>query len=164
MGIGDLFEERPRKVSPEAWVQHLLRYWSGQFVGGERGQRVLWAMVNNLLLSEVRSRGFQIYRNVMKRVGFDLQGGRDLTKRELRTAFTVGAVVLIASVAFVVLGNSLWRRGRSDSMYETFLWPLTVLATRLYTNKSVQRATFIVKSSTGRDGGGEAASRRLKDA
>ena len=60
MGIGDLFEERPRNGSPEAWVQHLLRYWSGQFVGGERGQRVLWAMVNNLLLSEARSRGFGI--------------------------------------------------------------------------------------------------------
>lgn len=50
-------------------MQHLLRYWSGQFVGGERGQRVLWAMVNNLLLSEARSRGFGIYRNVMKRLG-----------------------------------------------------------------------------------------------
>ena len=84
MGIADLFEERPHKVSPEDWVQHLLRYWNGQFVGGERGQRVMWAMVNTLLLSEARSRGFGIYRNVMRRVGFGLQGGRVLTKRELR--------------------------------------------------------------------------------
>ena len=84
MGVADLFEERPRKVSPEAWVQHLLRYETGHFVGGARGQRVLWAMVNTLLLSEARARGFGIYRNVMRRVGLGLQGGRVLTKAELR--------------------------------------------------------------------------------
>ena len=84
MGIGDLFEERPRKVSPEVWVQHLLRYRTGQFVGGARGQRVMWAMVNHLLLSEARSRGFGIYRNVVRRVGVGLEGGRVLTKRCLR--------------------------------------------------------------------------------
>ena len=84
MGIADLFEDRPRKVSPTDWVQHLLRYKTGHFVGGQRGQRVMWAMVNTLLLSEARSRGFGIYRNVMRRIGFGLQGGRVLTKRELR--------------------------------------------------------------------------------
>ena len=41
MGIGDLYEERPRKVTPAEWVQHMLRYKSGHFVGGLRGQRVL---------------------------------------------------------------------------------------------------------------------------
>ena len=41
MGIGDLNEERPRKVSVEEWVQHLLRYKTGHFVGGQRCQRVL---------------------------------------------------------------------------------------------------------------------------
>ena len=84
MGIADLFEARPRKVTPEVWVQHLLRYETGQFVGGARGQRVLWAMVNTLLLSEARARGWGIYRNVLRRVGFGLQGGRVLTKGELR--------------------------------------------------------------------------------
>ena len=84
MGIADLFEERPRKVLPEAWVQHLLRYRTGHFVGGLRGQRVLWAMVNTLLLSEARARGFGIYRNVVRRVGLGLEGGRVLTKRRLR--------------------------------------------------------------------------------
>ena len=84
MGIGDLYEERPRKVAPEVWVQHLLRYETGHFVGGERGQRVLWAMVNTLLLSEARARGFGIYRNVVRRVGLGLQGGCVMTKRALR--------------------------------------------------------------------------------
>ena len=84
MGIGDLYEERPRKVSAEAWVQHLLRYRTGHFVGGPRGQRVLWAMVNTLLLSEARARGFGIYRNVVQRVGLGLEGGRVLTKGRLR--------------------------------------------------------------------------------
>jgi hypothetical protein len=45
----------------------------------------MWAMVNTLLLSEARSRGFGIYRNVMRRVGLGFQGGRVLTKRELRS-------------------------------------------------------------------------------
>ena len=84
MGIGDLYEDRPRAVTPEVWVQHLLRYKSGHFVGGLRGQRVLWAMVNTLLLSEARRRGFGIYRNVIRRVGLGLEGGRVMTKGRLR--------------------------------------------------------------------------------
>ena len=84
MGIADLYEERPRHVSAEVWVQHLLRYRTGQFVGGPRKQRVLWAMVNVLLLSEARSRGFGIYRNVIRRCGLGLSGGRVLTKGHLR--------------------------------------------------------------------------------
>ena len=55
MGIGDLYEERPRQVSAQVWVQHLLRYHTGHFVGGVRGQRVLWAMVNVLDLSQIRA-------------------------------------------------------------------------------------------------------------
>ena len=44
MGVGDLYDnQRPLKVSPAEWVQHLLRYWTGHFVGGMRGQRVVWA-------------------------------------------------------------------------------------------------------------------------
>ena len=41
-------------------------------------------MVNTLLLSEARSRGFGIYRNVVRRVGLGLEGGRVLIKRRLR--------------------------------------------------------------------------------
>ena len=54
------------------------------FVGGLRGQRVVWAMVNTLLLSEARSRGFGVYRNVLRRVGVGLEGGRVLTKGALK--------------------------------------------------------------------------------
>ena len=84
MGIGDLYEERPRKVSAAEWVQHLLRYQSGQFVGGFRGQRVLWAMVNVLLLSEARQRSPGIYRTFVRRARLGLEGGRVMTKRRLR--------------------------------------------------------------------------------
>ena len=42
MGVGDLYDStRRRKVTANEWVQHLLRYHSGSFVGGMRGQRVL---------------------------------------------------------------------------------------------------------------------------
>jgi len=85
MGMGDLYDSlRLLKVSAAEWVQHLLRYWTGHFVGGMRGQRVVWAMVNTLLLEEARSRGFGIYRNVMRRVGYGLEGGGVLTKARLR--------------------------------------------------------------------------------
>ena len=72
------------KVAAEQWVQHLLRYKTGQFVGGPRGQRVLWAMVNMLLLTEARGKGFGIYRNMVRRRGLGLEGGRVLTKGALR--------------------------------------------------------------------------------
>jgi len=41
-------------------------------------------MVNFLLLSEARARGFGIYRNVVRRAGLGLEGGQVLTKRRLR--------------------------------------------------------------------------------
>ncbi len=65
-------------------MQHLLRYHTGHFVGGMRGQRVVWAMVNTLLLTKARSPGFGIYRNVMRRVGYGLELGGVLTKARLR--------------------------------------------------------------------------------
>jgi len=49
-----------------------------------RGQRVLWAMVNVMLLSEARSRGYGIYRNVIRRGRLTLEGGGVLTKGRLR--------------------------------------------------------------------------------
>ena len=52
MGIGDLHEDRPRPVSPEEHVQHLLRLRTGHIVKGERGHRVVWALVNAMLIGE----------------------------------------------------------------------------------------------------------------
>lgn len=49
-----------------------------------RGQRVVWAMVNTLLLTEARSLAFGIYRNIMCRVGYGLDGGGVLPKARLR--------------------------------------------------------------------------------
>ena len=103
MGIADLYEVRPRTVSAEVWVQHLLRYRTGHFVGGARGQRVLWAMVNTLLLTEARSRGFAVYRNVIRRVGVGLEGGRVLTKGALKAILkTEGSMrVLVGQLSTV---------------------------------------------------------------
>ena len=85
MGVGDLHDpDRSRKVSVPEWVQHLLRYRDGRFVAGGRGQRVLWSMVNELLLHEARQRGYAVYRNVKRRIGFTIQGGDSLTKGALR--------------------------------------------------------------------------------
>ena len=80
MGIADLYESRPLRVSAQEWVQHLMRYRTGHFVGGVRGQRLIWAMVNHLLLSEGRRRGAAVYRTTLRRVGFGLEGGAVLTK------------------------------------------------------------------------------------
>ncbi len=85
MGVGDLYDlDRPRKVSVAEVVQHLLRYRDGRFVRGWKGQRVVWAVVNVLLLSEARQRGYAVYRSVRRRIGFGIQGGGVLTKGELR--------------------------------------------------------------------------------
>merc|ERR1712113_964341 len=84
MGIGDLFDDRPRRVSVQDWVQHLMRYRTGQFVGGPRGQRVMWAMVNVLLLNEARGKGFGVYRTMYRRAGLGVQGPSVMTKGGLR--------------------------------------------------------------------------------
>ena len=80
MGIADLFDQRPVKVTPQEWAQHLLRYHTGQFVNGLRGHRVLWCIVNAVLLSEARGKGFAVQRNVMRRMGCRVVG-HDLMTR-----------------------------------------------------------------------------------
>ena len=130
MGIADLFEERPRKVSVEAWVQHLLRYRTGHFVGGLRGQRVLWAMVNTLLLSEARARGFGIYRNVVRRVGLGLEGGRVLTKGRLReilaqedrTRVLVGQLATVGREVRSTTMQWAWEGKKLDSTVKHMSW------------------------------------------
>ena len=130
MGIADLYEERPRKVSAEAWVQHLLRYRTGHFVGGLRGQRVLWAMVNTLLLSEARARGFGIYRNVVRRVGLGLEGGRVLTKGRLReilaqedrTRVLVGQLATVGREVRSTTMQWAWEGKKLDSTVKHMSW------------------------------------------
>jgi len=86
MGIADLYDDRPIEVSPEEWVQHMLRYWTGQFVRSRSGHRVVWAAVNTVLILEACKRGFGVYKNVKRRLGFGqgLGGGNVLTRGRLK--------------------------------------------------------------------------------
>ena len=84
MGIADLHDDRVLKVSPAEWVQHMLRYHTGHFVHGLRGHRVVWAMVNTLLMGEAAGKGFAVHRNVLRRQGGRLRGAELLTKGRLR--------------------------------------------------------------------------------
>ena len=84
MGIGDLHEDRPRPVSPEEHVQHLLRLRTGRVVNGERGHRLVWALVNSVLVGEAAGKGFAVHRNVMRRLGGRVEGTGVLTRRRLR--------------------------------------------------------------------------------
>ena len=65
-------------------MQHLLRYRGGQFVNGERGHRVLWALVNTALVHEMSGKGYVVHKMFMRRVGFRLEGGQSLRVRDLR--------------------------------------------------------------------------------
>ena len=71
-------------MSPAVWAQHLLRYHTGQFVHGNRGHRVVWAIMNAVLLSEARGKGYAVQRNVMRRMGCRLQGHAPMARGELR--------------------------------------------------------------------------------
>ena len=88
MGIGDLWEDRPRKVSAAEWAQHLLRYHTGQFVSGVRGHRLVWAIVNIALLEAIAHKGFVVQRLMLRRMGGSLgshiAGDAPLTKARLR--------------------------------------------------------------------------------
>ena len=90
MGVADLFDPRTRKVSVEEYVQHLLRYRGGQFVNGERGHRVLWALVNTALVHEMSGKGYVVHKMFCRLVGFRLDGGEALRVRDLRQLVTGG--------------------------------------------------------------------------
>ena len=74
MGIGGLHDDTPRQVSPAEHVQHLLRLLSGRVVNGLRGHRLVWALVNSVLVGEAAGKGFAVHRNVMRRLGGRVTG------------------------------------------------------------------------------------------
>jgi hypothetical protein len=105
MGVGDLHDsDRPRKVSVAEWVQHLLRYRDGRFVRDMRGQRVLWSVLNEWLFSEAR------------RIGFGIQGGRVLTKGDLRNMLKDEQSVRLVTNQLMCLGRDV----RTSPMYWSY--------------------------------------------
>ena len=85
MGVGDLRDpQRRHKVTGPEWLQHLLRYNNGWMTSGGDGSRLLWAMVNTILLEEAAGKGFAVHRNVVRRLGGRVVGGGVLTKDALR--------------------------------------------------------------------------------
>jgi hypothetical protein len=84
MGIADLYDDRLWKVSPWEWAQHMLRYWTGHFVSKRREHRVVWAIVNTVLMHEAAGKGVAVHRSVMRRQGARLVGNSVLTRSGLR--------------------------------------------------------------------------------
>ena len=84
MGVADLYDERPRPVTVEEYVQHMLRHGSGRMVNDARGHRLLWALVNTTLLREAQGKGVVVHRNCMRRFGARLHGQGVMTKAMLR--------------------------------------------------------------------------------
>ena len=82
MGVGDLYEDRPRAVKGPEWLQHMLRI--GHVTEGEDSDRCVWAMVNTILIAEAAGKGFAVQKVVMRRLGSGAMGGEVLTKRKLR--------------------------------------------------------------------------------
>ena len=81
MGIGGLDDERPRAVSPQEHAQHLLRM---EWTWGPHGDRLVWALVNGLLVRQASGKGFLVHRIMMRRLGWRVAGQEVLTKGELR--------------------------------------------------------------------------------
>ena len=90
MGIGGRYDDqRPRPEVPvRVWAQHLLRLWGGWCVHGLRGHRLVWAIVNTVLLEESRGKGYVVQKVALRRMGARLGVGADtpLTREELRAA------------------------------------------------------------------------------
>ena len=69
MGIGGLFDDvrdeestSLRRVPARVWAQHLFRLWDGSCVHGLRGHRLVWAVMNTVLLEEARGKGYIVQR------------------------------------------------------------------------------------------------------
>ena len=69
MGVGDLYEERPKDVTPFEHAQHLLRLSTGHCVSSARQHRLVWALVNGVLLSEASGKGYAVHRVLLRRLG-----------------------------------------------------------------------------------------------
>ena len=83
-GIADLYDDRLWKVAPWEWAQHMLRYWTGHFVSKRREHRVVWAIVNTVLMHEAAGKGVAVHRSVMRRQGGSF--GRELGVEAVRAA------------------------------------------------------------------------------
>src|SRR5665648_148413 len=99
MGIGGLYDDmrhEDRRPSARVWAQHLLRLWGGWCVHGLRGHRLVWAIVNTVLLEETRGKGFAVQKAARKRLGYP-DGGGPLTREALKAVLqheeTAGSVV-----------------------------------------------------------------------
>ena len=64
-------------------AQHLLRLVNGQCVTGAREHRIVWALVNHVLLEEAAGRGYAVHRVLLRRMGDRLRGDRLLTRAGL---------------------------------------------------------------------------------
>ena len=90
MGIGGLHDParvRAEEVTPKIWAQHLLRHASGWFVhnrDGLHGHRVVWAIVNTVLLAEARGKGYVVQTRTLRRMGHRLGSEEPLTREALR--------------------------------------------------------------------------------
>ena len=63
MGIGDLRQPRLRaNFSVADWVQHVLRYYTGHFLHGMRGHRVIWALFNTALQDVAHVKGALLHK------------------------------------------------------------------------------------------------------
>ena len=101
MGIADLHDDRPIKVSTPEYVQHFFRLaWTW---ASPSGQRFAWALVDTLLLQEARGKSFAVHRQAMRRYGNRIRGGAVLIKGKLREllANDDNARALIGSISAV---------------------------------------------------------------
>ena len=82
MGVADMHDERDVKVSPHEYVQHMMRLpWTWET---SQGPRLLWALVNTVLLHEARGKGFAVYKAALLRHGWRLSSRQVLTRGQLR--------------------------------------------------------------------------------
>jgi hypothetical protein len=78
MGVADMHDERAVKVSPHEYVQHMMRLpWTWET---SQGPRLLWALVNTVLLHEARGKGFAVYRAALLPHGWRLSTRQVLTR------------------------------------------------------------------------------------
>ena len=103
MGIGDIYEPRPRSVPVHEHVQHLLRL---AWVWNAHSDRFVWAVVNHVLLQEAAGKSIVVHRNMMRRLGGRIREQAALTKAQLRR------ILADEDTARAMIG-SLQRQGRT---------------------------------------------------
>ena len=130
MGLGGVHDPRPRAVGQHEYTQHMLRLQSGQCVAGARQHRLVWALVNGVLLDEAAGKGYAVHRVLLRRLGGRLRGHELMTRAGLKEMMEQAETARLVTHQLMTVGRSVrstpmqwaYEQKKLDTMVKYMSW------------------------------------------